>query len=281
MKCKGILYKHVHPVLISKETFDECMEVKKGRKKTKYKRTEKSFILKGFLKCQHCGCSYSPEIKKEKYVYMRPTKSQGDCSHCYHLNENKILSQIEEVLKGMKIPENILLEMNDELRKSSDKEYDHQINERKRLQTQNQTTLSRIKRARELFLDSGISKEEYDDMMTELQIERQNTEVRLQKLSGADDHFNKSVSTIFALASRAHDLFKSSELEEKRRIIAILFPNLLMNAGKLVFIARKPFDMFLNVNDRQEWLLLVGTLRTKRYEEVLNFGSYYVSSKAA
>ncbi len=81
----------------------------------------------------------------------------------------------------------------------------------------------------------SISKEEYDEMMTELQADRQNVETRLQNLSSADDHFNKIISTIFALASRAHDLFKSSELEEKRRIITILFPNLEMNAEKLVF----------------------------------------------
>jgi len=71
----------------------------------------------------------------------------------------------------------------------------------------------------------SISKEEYDEMMTELQADRQNLEARLQRLSDADDHFNKSISTIFALASRAYELFKSSELEEKRRMITILFPN--------------------------------------------------------
>ncbi|MBN8827132.1 MAG: recombinase family protein [Sphingobacteriia bacterium] len=254
MKYNGILYKHIHPILISKELFDECEQVRTGRRKNRSKRTEKSFILKGLLKCQHCGCSYSPEIKKDKYVYMRPTKSKGDCSYCYHLNENKILSQIEEVLKGMKIPENILANLNEELKNSSDKEHNHQIQESQKLQNQYQTIQNRVKRVRELYLDAEISKEEYDDMMTELQAERHNVEVRLQRLSHADDNFNKSIATIFALASKAHNLFKSSELEEKRRIINILFPNLQMDSEKLVFTLRKPFDMFINAKDRQEWL---------------------------
>lgn len=255
MKYKGMLYKHVHPVLISKELFDECESVRTGRRRTKSKRTEKPFILKGLLKCQHCGCSYSPELKKDKYVYMRPTKSQGDCSYCYHLNENKILSQIEGVLKGMHIPDNILADLNEELKKSSDKEHKHQIQESNKLQEKYQAIQNRVKRARELYLDAEISKEEYDDMMTDLQAERHNIEVRLQRLSGADDNFNKQVGTILALASKAHELFKSSELEEKRRIITILFPNLEMNADKLVFITRKPFDMFVNLPSRPEWLL--------------------------
>lgn len=254
MRYNSILYKHVHPALISKELFDECVQVRAGRRKTKYKRTDKPFVLKGLLKCQHCGCSYSPEIKKGKYVYMRPTKSKGNCSYCYHLSEKAILSQIEDVLKGMKVPENILVELNSELRKSSDKEHRHQIEEGNKLQSQLGTIQNRVKRARELFLDTAISKEDYDDMMTELQAERHNMEVRLQRLNSADDHFNKSISTIFALASKAHDLFKSSELEEKRRIILILFPNLQINAGKLLIKPREPFDVFLNTSHRLNWL---------------------------
>jgi len=90
-------------------------------------------------------------------------------------------------------------------------------------------------------------------MMVDMQVERQNIETRLQRLSTADDSFNKNIATIFELAAKAHDLFKSSEVEEKRRIIAILFPNLQMNAAKLVFTPRAPFDMFLNNANSLDW----------------------------
>ncbi len=275
MKYNGLLYKHIHPALISKELCDECLRVRSGKRKTKYKRTEKPFILKGFITCQHCGCSYSPELKKGKYVYMRPTKSKGECSYCYHLNENAIISQIEDVLKGMKI--HILNDINAELKKSSDKEHQHQVEEGKRLQQQYQATQTRIKRARELYLHASLSKEEYNEMMTDLQVERQNVETRISKLSNADDDFNKNVATIFELAAKAHDLFKSSELEEKRRIIGIMFPNLMMNGKKLVFKTREPFNMFLNLTDRQEWLTILYMFRTERYDEVMNFSKYYGS----
>ena len=211
--------------------------------------------LTGMLKCQHCGCAYSPDLKKGKYVYMRPTKSKGDCNYCYHLNENSILSQIEDVLKGIQIPKNILVEIGEELKKSSNKEHSHQIQESKKLQNQYEAIQNRIKKARELYLDDGFTKEEYNETMADLQVERQNMETRLQKLSKADDSFNQNVSTIFEITSRSHELFKSSDIEEKRRIIAMLFPNLSMNGDKLVFIMRKPFDMFLNKRDRLDWLL--------------------------
>ncbi|HAT4692796.1 recombinase family protein [Legionella pneumophila serogroup 1] len=254
MQYKGLLYKHVHPALISKELFDECQRVRAGKRKVKSKRTEKPFVLKGLLKCQHCACSYSPYLKKEKYVYMSPTKSKGDCSHCYHLSEKAILTQIESVLEGMKIPESVLIELHKELKKSSTEEHEHQIQERSKLLKQAETIQNRIKRARELFLDVAISREDYDEMIIDLQAERHNIDMRVQRLSEADDSFNKTLATIFTLASKAHDLFKSSKLEEKRRIITILFSNLEMNAGKLMFTTRKPFDVFLNMPHRPKWL---------------------------
>ncbi len=254
MEYNGVLYKHVHPKLISKELFDECVAVRKGRKKNKFKRTEKPFILKGLLKCKHCDCSYSPELKKEKYVYMRPTKSKGNCEYCFHLSEEKILIQIENVLKGMRIPEKILTQINEELKKSSHQEFHAQTQEIAKLQNQYETIRARIKRAMELLLDSTLSKPEYDEMIVDLQAQRQNVEVRLQKLSNADDEFNKNLSTIFSLASRSYELFKSSELEEKRRIITILFPNLLVDRENLVFTPRKPFDAFMNLGSCPNWL---------------------------
>jgi hypothetical protein len=89
----------------------------------------------------------------------------------------------------LKIPQHILKDVADELKKSSDKEHQHQVSEGVRLQQQYQTLQTRIKRARELYLDASIAKEEFDEMMTGLQVERQNIEARLQRLSNADNGF--------------------------------------------------------------------------------------------
>ena len=259
MSYKGMLYKHVYSALITKELYDECQAVRSGRRRQKSKRTEKQFVLKGLLKCKHCQCSYSPEIKKDKYIYMRPTKSKGKCSYCYHISEKKILSQIEEILQGMVIPEKILLAVHDELKKSSDKEHKHQISESKKLHDRLQKLQSRSKKARELYLDEEITKDEYDNMIMEISVDRHNTEAKLQRLVTADDHFSESIANIFSIASRSHEIFKSSELEEKRKIITIIFPNLQMDAGKLELSMRKPFEMFINFKERPKWLLEQGS----------------------
>ena len=78
---------------------------------------------------------------------------------------------------------------------------------------------------------------------------------------------------LFELLSKAHDLFKSSELEEKRRIITIMFPNLLLDSENLVFTTRKPLDLFLNVM-WCNWQKRLRILRTKKIEEIMNFGGF-------
>lgn len=70
----------------------------------------------------------------------------------------------------------------------------------------------------------------------------------------ADEKFSITLTSLISLASKSHELFKSSDIEEKRRIIAMLFPNLSMNGEKLVFIMRKPFDLMVNKATYQEWL---------------------------
>jgi hypothetical protein len=51
-------------------------------------------------------------------------------------------------------------------------------------------------------------------MMTDLEVERQNLNAKLQNLLKDDKEFSKNILTIFEIASKAHDIFKSSELDE-------------------------------------------------------------------
>lgn len=154
----------------------------------------------------------------------------------------------------MRIPKHILLEIQDELKKSSEKEHSHLMTERAQLKFKMSIVDEKLKRARDLLLDLSISKDEYNEIKAELEVERHNIDVKLQSLSNADDSFNETIGIIFELASKAHELFKSSEIEEKGRIITILFPNLKMDGKNLVFELRKPFDMFVNCEDHPDWL---------------------------
>ena len=111
-----------------------------------------------------------------------------------------------------------------------------------------------LKEPETYWLDLSITKKDYDEIKTYLDVDRNNIEVKLQTFPTADNSFNDTIGTIFELASKSHKLLKSSEIEEKRRIISILFPNLKMDVGNLIFRLRKPFDMLVDCKDNPVWL---------------------------
>lgn len=64
-------------------------------------------LFKGMITCKNCGCTVTPELKKGKYVYLRPN-TKGDCD-CKQINEQVAVKLVEDTLKSMTIPEDVLL----------------------------------------------------------------------------------------------------------------------------------------------------------------------------
>lgn len=103
---KGKEYKHIYPRLIDKELFEKCDDVRNGRHRNRSNTTKTDFIFKGMIKCKNCGCTVTPELKKGKYVYLRPNSKEG-CT-CKQINETVALEEVEKVLNSMVFPKILL-----------------------------------------------------------------------------------------------------------------------------------------------------------------------------
>ncbi len=55
------------------------------------------------------------------------------------------------------------------------------------------------------------------------------------------------------LSNRAYDLFKSSEVEQKRQLIKLVLSNLRIEDENVLYDAQKLFDMLLKNADRIQW----------------------------
>ena len=78
---------------------------------------------------------------------------------------------------------------------------------------------------------------------------------RLSILQDAEDNYYITAKYVLEVANRAYDLFKSSEVEEKRQLIKLVLSNPRVDGKKVRFEAQKPFNQILNFADRQDWLL--------------------------
>jgi hypothetical protein len=98
-----------------------------------------------------------------------------------------------------------------------------------------------------------ITQDIYDTKASLLKQEHLEKTMLLKDHKTADDSFKITVSSLFALASQAYDLFKSSKNEQKRRLIGFLFSNLQLRGEKLEFSLRSPFDLMVNPASYEEW----------------------------
>jgi cytidylate kinase len=102
----------------------------------------------------------------------------------------------------------------------------------------------------------------YDKKLREYK-ERQGeilTDMRIH--SQADEEFYLTANTVLNVARRALEIFKSSELPEKRQLLNFILQNCQLNEKRLEFTLRNSFDKVL-VNANQPTLLrIVDKVRT-------------------
>lgn len=74
-------------------------------------------------------------------------------------------------------------------------------------------------------------------------------------LQNAEDNYYITAKYVLDLANRAYDLFKSSEVEERRQLMRLVLSNTRIEGKKVLFQAQKPFDTILNYSQLNNWLL--------------------------
>lgn len=251
MVVKGKEYPHRYPCVISHVLFDRVKEVKDSFKKKPYKYAGKPYIYRGLLRCAHCGLAITPEQHKG-YIYYHCTQYNGKHGAKW-LREEEITRQLGEVFKNLKVPKNILeeiSEMLETLHKDKMDFHDKQLDEIAR----EKKTLSKM--VDNLYLDrlkGRITESEYDRYYESFKRQGEDLAIRLEKLEDAENNYYINAKYVFDLASRAHELFESSEVDQRRELIKLVLSNLRVEDEKVLYDAQKPFDLILNANACKQW----------------------------
>lgn len=236
-------YRHIYPTIIDKDLYDKCDDVRNGRHRNRSNTTKTDFIFKGMIKCKNCGCTVTPELKKGKYVYLRPNSKNG-CT-CKQINETVALKEVENVLNSMVFPRELLENLKLMLKNTIESKNEYSTSFINKLTTDLNAIERKSDRLLNLFIDESITKSDYDKKKQELAIERDNIQSQIIKLNDANDDFEITVEYLLDIASRSYSLFKSSGIETKRKILKLVFPNFYLDGQDLSYDIRKPFDLFI------------------------------------
>ncbi len=242
---QGYQYEHIYPQLISKELFQKCKDIREG-KRSNYSNQSKDMsynLFKGMITCKNCGCTVTPELKKGKYVYLRPN-TKGDCN-CKQINEQVAVKLVEDALKSMTIPEDVLSMYLDRLKERFDTQK-QEITIQKKLK---QKELACIKDSLDELLDlcirKHITKEQYVEKKAELEQHASLLKEQISKFDQNPEQVELSMKHLLEVGSRVFELYSSSGIDKKRSILKLVFPNFWLDGQKLSYDIKKPFDTFV------------------------------------
>ena len=101
---------------------------------------------------------------------------------------------------------------------------------------------------------ASITPADLDKMLSGLKQEETDIERQLANHKDADADFYISLNLLLELVQNAGRLFRSADVEQKRKILKLVYWNLELDNGTLRYSLRKPFDLFLEGPKSNTWL---------------------------
>jgi site-specific DNA recombinase len=126
----------------------------------------------------------------------------------------------------------------------------------KRIQGRLEAISKRLRLMYEDRLDGRITTDEYDNLVKDLGVEREKLVIELEEHSKGDNSFYLTAGKILDVASKAFELFDSSEVPEKTSIVNFILQNLQLRGEKLLYEAKTPFQGVLAYQENDNWLVM-------------------------
>ncbi len=262
----GKFYNGNHKPLISKETFDKAQYVAENRLRPKAKRL--FFPLRGFLKCENCGCMLTASLKKgHQYYYC--TNGKKICGeHKSYLRENDLYLKTSEIFKKLHFSERKIELMYKASKERLNLDADYSKNILETLQLSLESLKTKETKLLDTFLAEQISKELYDQKVLEILNERVVVKKQIEEARKRQPAFTlEPVKKVFLDASVSAKEFLEGDDLKKRKIIENLLWNFSIKDKNIVnYQFKSPFDIISKVPKNASFSqLLISMLRLELF----------------
>jgi len=247
----GSPYPHKYQCLISQELFDKVREVKLGHNKKHFKYAGKPYIYRGLLRCEHCGRSITPEMHKG-HIYYHCTQSNGKHDAKW-VREEVITEEIGQFFKNIEVPGKHIEQILSSLKETHEGKMEFHNKQYAVLTSRKKEITTSLD---SLYLDKlkgSITDSIYTKFFTHLKEEGAEVDSKLSALQNAQDNYYITANYILELSKRAYKLFLSSEMEERRQLLKLVFQNLTIDGKKVRIQAQKPFDTIFKYANSLSW----------------------------
>lgn len=211
-----------------------------GASRPRAKTDTTLFPLRGFLKCESCGCMLTASLKKgHQYYYC--TNGRGSCdAHKTYLRENALYALVGDLFASLHFSERKIELMYEAARTR----VDHDGSETKlgiaNLTNRLNALPERESRLLDAFLGQQITKELFDQKSAEMKHERLDIQNQIKQLESSSPVFTlEPTKEVFLQGSRATKQFLEADDAQKRNIVEKLLWNLTIENGKVAQIQFK------------------------------------------
>lgn len=242
---KGVLYPGKHEPIISVELYNKVQGM---FTQTKVRTHEVQFDYAGLIKCGHCGCQLTAELKKGKYIYYHCTgKRGGDCKKDY-IRQEEIEKVFVQLMERIDIPK----EINDEIRKAlKEMQYaktDFENTSTDSITKQIKTLTGRIDNLYSDKLDGKITEEFWQEKNNQWHREKDQLINKLNSLNNASQTFYECSDLLLNWIEEVPQQFVNRPAEIKRKILNLVCQNLSYKDKKLSVVPNPVFDLIIKTD---------------------------------
>ena len=241
----GKCYQGNHEPLVSKKLFDEAQEVMNGVSRPRRKSNTLFFPLRGYVRCEACGCAFTASLKKgHQYYYC--TNGRRVCeAHRRYMREDDLYEIVGGFLGSLVLSER-KIELMYQAAKEKIQHTGSDIEQNLAVLDRRLRALSeRESRLLDAFIGEQIDKELYDQKAAQIEHEKIDIKNQMKKLETANGSFTlEPTKKVFLEANRSRNEFLAADDEQKRMIAEKLLWNFSMQDGKVAQVRFKtPYDI--------------------------------------
>jgi len=239
---QGARYDGKHEPIIDRPLFDAAQAAMKRHNKPR--KTKHDFPFRGLLTCGRCGCAYTAELKKGKYVYYRCTTSKGNCSRDY-IRQEDLDEKLAAAVKAIHIDKDVIDEMLETMRESHGQEKAYHDAAVASLQAEYRHLQGRIDKAYEDKLDGRITEDFWKAKTEAWRTAQEKARGAIAAHEKANQAYFEQGADLLRLASRMYDLYRVRSLSEKRQLLDLVTSNFTVTGKCVVPVYKKPFDILV------------------------------------
>ncbi len=229
-----VRYRYAYPPLIARSVFEACQNRKRriAAPESEIRATRHPFILRGLVTCAVSGRKATCSRVKGKYVYLRAFDPASP-SRILWIKEEAVLAQLLDVFRSFTLPEDMLAEVLDYIRATHEIEKEHHHARVKEAHIERTNLAGKLDRLTDLLIEGHLTEDIYKQKHREISQRLLAMGNDSLDVDAANLKFKKALSNIVTLMSNAYDLFMSSNVEDKRKLLGFVFENLQLKGSTL------------------------------------------------